>query len=1224
MKQLIWIFLFLPFLSRSQNIINTIAGSAVSTYSGDGGSALLAGMQNPSGVAYDAAGNLYISDCDHHAIRKVSTTGVITTIAGTGVAGFSGDGGPAVSAQLRRPLKLYIDAADNIFVADFDNNRIRKITAAGIISTVAGNGSPTYSGDGGLATAAGLNEPCAMAFDLAGNMYISDYVNYRIRKVTPAGIISTYAGIGTGGFSGDGGPAAVAQINGTFDLITDNADNLYLADASNNRVRKITPGGIISTIAGTGPATFGGDGGPAIAAQLYNPAGLGMDAAGNLYVADQFNYRIRRITTTGIITTMAGSGINGFSGDGGPALVARISNSNEICISPSGSLVICDDFNNRVREVTITNSCDTIALADTIAACSNATVTLTASIGSTGTLINVDWTPGVALSDSTILAPTVNIGTTSGMRYITTRSTMPSAVNLVINGAFTAGNTGFSSSYTYAPGPSSVLNEGFYSVYTNPYSVHTGFTSFSDHTSGSGNMLIINGAGSPVDLWCQTITVTPNTDYDFSAWFANCSSVTTGAYVPILQFKINGVLIGTPDTVTAAPGVWSNFNSIWNSGASTTATICIYNLVVATTGNDFVIDDITFQPYCTATDSVYLKVLPFDTTIISHDTAICAGTSLSLTAPAGYTTYSWNGGGTTSSISAAAAGAYWVISGTDCARRIDTFHLRLRAIPVVNLGNDTGRCLGGTITLSSTQPSGYTYLWSTGSIASTISPGTTGTYWLTVSDSGCTRADTINLSFSPAPVVNLGPDTANCDGNTILLQSSVAYSTPTYLWNTGNTSPSITAIATGTYWLQVTDLGCSGADTVNVIIVYDTLRLLNRDTAICLGQVVQVFAYANPAATYQWLPTAGIAFPNVIAPTITPDTSAMYYVVVNMTGCPPKIDSFYIDVQPYPQFYLGGSRFVCAFDTVHLTANVAPGWFNGYTYSWSPATSLDNNTGRTVVFTAGATQTYILTVSTSGGCIGIDSAKITVQPSGFANLIPDQNICPRDSLILPATGGVAYHWYPSTGISDATSANPWVYPVASTTYSVVVTSAVGCTDTIVFSVNVWPAAMISLADSLTLYPGDTYHVTPFTNCTSFIWFPYSGVSNPLVSDPTFSPVFDTRYIVFGTTEHGCKTSDSISIYVSDESFIDVPNAFAPGNGTNNVFSFINRGIVSVNYFRVFNRWGNMMFETKSMNQGWDGAYKGEPQPFGVYVYDIQVVTPTGKIVNKHGNLTLLR
>src|SRR5437773_1742222 len=296
-----------------------LPGGAITTYagrdfSGDGGPATAARLLAPAGVALDPAGNLYIADTADHRIRKVTPGGTISTYAGSGNFGFSGDGGPATAAELNFPRDVALDPAGNLYIADHDNGRIRKVTSGGTISTYAGSGSRGLSGDGGPATAAQLYSPHGVALDTAGNLYIAD--SNRIRKVTPGGTISTYAGTGTGPFSGDGGPATAAQLSSPAGVALDLTGNLYIADDGNCRIRKVTPGGTISTYAGGGGGTPGflGDGGPATAAYLNNPVGVTLDPAGNLYIADLGNARVRKVTPGGTISTYAGSGSFGFSG----------------------------------------------------------------------------------------------------------------------------------------------------------------------------------------------------------------------------------------------------------------------------------------------------------------------------------------------------------------------------------------------------------------------------------------------------------------------------------------------------------------------------------------------------------------------------------------------------------------------------------------------------------------------------------------------------------------------------------------------------------------------------------------------------------------------------------------------------------------------------------------------------------------------------------------------
>jgi hypothetical protein len=315
----------------------------------------------PSAIVFDAAGNLYLAETGNHVIRKIDLTGNITTIAGTGTQGFSGDAGPATSATLDSPQGLALDTVDNasnLYIADTHNHRIRRLNLiTGIITAIAGGATPGFSGDNALATSAQLNLPTALALDAAGNLYLADTGNHRIRKITAAtGIITTIAGTGTQGFSGDSGLATSAAIDSPTGLVLDAQNNLYLADTHNHCIRKITAAtGIITTIAGTGAPGFSGDTAIATTANLALPHGLTIDANGNLYLADTANHRIRRIdATTGIITTAAGDGTQAFSGDGGPAIAASLNGPRNPAVSPSTLITLSDTGNQRIRQLTAT------------------------------------------------------------------------------------------------------------------------------------------------------------------------------------------------------------------------------------------------------------------------------------------------------------------------------------------------------------------------------------------------------------------------------------------------------------------------------------------------------------------------------------------------------------------------------------------------------------------------------------------------------------------------------------------------------------------------------------------------------------------------------------------------------------------------------------------------------------------------------------------------------
>ena len=329
----------------ANGVITTVAGNGMPGYSGDGGPATSARLSQPDGVAVDSSGNLYISDSGNNRIRKVSN-GVITTVAGDGTEGYSGDGGPATSAWLY-PGQIAIDSVGNLYIADALDNRVRKV-ANGVITTAAGNGTPGYSGDGGPATSAELsNTTYGVAVDSAGNLYIADEGNERIREVSN-GAIATVAGNGTIGFSGDGGPATDAQFYNFGGIAVDSAGNLYIADFGNHRIRKVA-NGVITTVAGNGMPGYSGDGGLATDARLFFPGCVAVDSAGNLYITDSENYVIREVSN-GVITTVAGNGTRGYSGDGGPATDAQLY-PGQIAVDSAGNLYIADTGNNRIRKV---------------------------------------------------------------------------------------------------------------------------------------------------------------------------------------------------------------------------------------------------------------------------------------------------------------------------------------------------------------------------------------------------------------------------------------------------------------------------------------------------------------------------------------------------------------------------------------------------------------------------------------------------------------------------------------------------------------------------------------------------------------------------------------------------------------------------------------------------------------------------------------------------------
>ena len=341
----------------AQGTISTYAGTGTNSYTGDGGAATSATVGHPEGVAVAANGDVYIADTANHAIRKVAfATGIITTVAGTGSPGSTGDGGAATSAKVKSPEDVCLASNGDLYIADTANHEIRKITAAtGIISRVAGTGSPGSTGDGGAAISALLKQPAGIDVASNGDLYISDTFNDRVRKVTAAtGIISAYAGTGTAGYTGDGGAATSARLSGPEGLRVVANGDLYIADTANNVIRKVTAAtGTITTFAGTGTAGSTGDGGAATSARLSAPQAIDMSPVGDFYIADTGNNKIRRVQAGSlVITTIAGTGTAGFSGDGGSATAAQISSPRGIAIASTGAYYIGGQANNRIRKVT--------------------------------------------------------------------------------------------------------------------------------------------------------------------------------------------------------------------------------------------------------------------------------------------------------------------------------------------------------------------------------------------------------------------------------------------------------------------------------------------------------------------------------------------------------------------------------------------------------------------------------------------------------------------------------------------------------------------------------------------------------------------------------------------------------------------------------------------------------------------------------------------------------
>jgi NHL repeat len=334
--------------------IVTVAGTGVDGHDGDGGPATSAAIDHPRGFAVLADGSLLFAEPFLNTVRRVDPNGIITTLAGSGMRGYSGDGGPAVLARLDLVHGVALLPDGSFVVDDMGNNRLRRVAPDGTISTVVGTGDRGFSGDGGPATAAQLSLPRGIASRSNGELLVADSSNSRIRRVSPGGIITTVAGTGAFGFSGDGGSATAAELNRPFGVAPLPNGGFLIADVLNHRIRRVSANGTISTVAGTGTAGFSGDGGPAVEAKIAHPHNVAVLPDGGFLIADTGNHRVRRVWPNGVITTGAGTGVAGFSGDNGPAADAQLFEPKAVAVRPDRrGFWVADAFNHRVRFVAL-------------------------------------------------------------------------------------------------------------------------------------------------------------------------------------------------------------------------------------------------------------------------------------------------------------------------------------------------------------------------------------------------------------------------------------------------------------------------------------------------------------------------------------------------------------------------------------------------------------------------------------------------------------------------------------------------------------------------------------------------------------------------------------------------------------------------------------------------------------------------------------------------------
>ena len=516
------------FAQGATGTIVTVVGNGTAGYEGDNGPASAAELDGPSAMAFDSAGDLFFTDSYNNVVREVvKATGVIITVAGNGTAGYSGDNGPATAAQLYVPDGVAIDSAGDLFISDGANNVVREVVkATGVIITVAGNGTAGYTGNNGPATAAELNNARTVAIDSAGDLFIADRLNNVIREVVKAtGDIITFVGNGTAGYSGDNGPPTAAELNHPFFVALDSAGDLFIADTGNNRIREvIKSSGDIITFAGNGTAAASGDGGLATAAGVGDPHGIAFDSVGDMFIVEQAYHEVREVVkATGDIISVAGNGTAGYTGDGGPATVAELDNPYRVAIDSAGDLFIADGFNEVIREVT----------------------------------------PAVTVTISNLAAPTISWPAPAPIIYGTALSSSQLDATASFNGSTVAGT------FTYLPLPGTILGGG-----TQTLSVAFNPTDTTDYVPVTAQTTLIVNPATPTIHWPAPSPIVGGTGLGVAQLDATASVPGTFVYTPAAGTVLKP---GQSQTlsVTFTPTDTTDYTSV-------TATTLI-NVLIATT-----------------------------------------------------------------------------------------------------------------------------------------------------------------------------------------------------------------------------------------------------------------------------------------------------------------------------------------------------------------------------------------------------------------------------------------------------------------------------------------------------------------------------------------------------------------------------------------------------------------------------------------------------------------
>lgn len=709
--------------------------------------------------------------------------------------------------------------------------------------------------------------------------------------------------------------------------------------------------------------------------------------------------------------------------------------------------------------------------------------------------------------------------------------------NLVFNGDFEQGNVGFTSQYAYCNTANCLWPEATYAVGTNASFYHNNFVGV-DHTTGTGNFMIVNGSSQPnTNVWCQTITVNPNTTYLFSAWVQSC--VTSNPAT--LQFRINGNLIGSSFTAPSTLNTWVQFNASWVSGANTSATICVVNQNTATSGNDFGIDDITF------TECVPCQI---NSVTALGDTVICPGTPVPLLASADTpATYTWSPANTLNDpnianpVATTTTSTVYTVTATDsigCTRE-DTVSVTISNAPPFTLPDRDTLCLGDTATINLQSTNTLQYQWTPNQDISCttcqqpqVYPTTSRWYTVNVTGQYCSTVDSIFIQVADTPNMSAGPDRVICNlpftqlqgsyNGTTPLQSTL-WSPPTGLSHTTLLNPIANPTNTTTYTLTITNIfGCTRSDEVNVIRTV-AIADAGEDTVICPGETVQLGTPTQPSTTYLWRPAAGLDNDTVAMPLATPAQSTLYTLTItDSNGCT-ATDFVAVSIQSPPNLIVSNGGGICPGDSITLTASGAA------TYQWQPTSGLSCNSCSNPIASPTQPTTYTVIGTNTAGCSDTQTTTVTLFTPPTVTATGTSPICAGDTTPLNALGAVTYVWSPANSLDCTNCPSPQASPIGTTTYTVVGTDANGCVDSTTLTLQTQSGPPITVSADTTICPGTAAGLL-VSGANTYSWSPGGSLSCTNCPDPTAQPTQSTTYTVTAFNPIGCNSVDTVRVSIS--------------------------------------------------------------------------------------------